>query len=574
MKQALLSSKQFVIARARAHLIVKLAFYGFTTGSLDSEGADILRNLVTCGGTPPPCPDNVDAPVYKDLVRDFCGPNSRHVAAAAGFLSRDEFAEMVIDCGQVSRKFYHPNLVIPYEELEDLIYDDVRKHCPAIAAEFARVIEDWDPFGFEDWDEKSEVAKIISAAAQVSTEPTAREASPATCHRRQTGGSDSDDSASDDHDSHVLAYHQHFPRLVCWTSALEVVSASIPAAKSHQKYPRYKGNYRLELSDYPDNFTPDYSFLTLARAAIEVGYTATHDVLDSALQATVGLPGHLLFQIYNRFERPLLPASAGDGTGATVDEGAGLSTLARQKDPGGVYMIGVRRVVKGVCRAWAEDPIHGEDIVHDVEVSTYISLLQHCDLIKWDASLGTYAKLWARSHLRDVLMRLKICIPRSVVAKRLALAKQLLASHLDDAPVDNAGCTSWEQHRRGLVANVEKYQKAISGLIVVGTSSLDAPLSDDEEDSLSVVDIMPGAPGDMVSDIERSEVTTVVRECLNNTVLDELLEKIQTVSTKIREDGESDMEYLARVAAKNGSVVKLIKKTIGPDGLSALTEYL
>ncbi|OCX68235.1 hypothetical protein A6M27_13005 [Acidithiobacillus thiooxidans] len=440
--------------------------------------------------------------------------------------------------------------------------------------------DDYDEIQEQTWAAEESIKITAAAAYAVNSQHTSspRE-SAAITPRRQTGGSNDDaDSASrDDHDSHVLAlhqYNQHTASLICWTSALEVVSASIPAAKSPQKYPRYKGNYRLELSDYPDNFTPDYSFLTLARAAIEVGYTATHDVLDSALQATVGLPGHLLFQIYNRFERPLLPASADDGTGATVDEVADLSTLARQKDPGGVYMIGVRRVVKGVCHAWAEDPIHGEDIVQDVEVSTYISLLQHCDLIKWDASLGTYAKLWARSHLRDVLMRLKICIPRSVVAKRLALAKQLLASHLDDAPVDNAGCTSWEQHRRGLVANVEKYQKAISGLIVVGTSSLDAPLSDDEEDSLSVVDIMPGAPGDMVSDIERSEVTTVVRECLNNTVLDDLIEKIQTVSTKIREVDESDMEYLARVAAKNGSVVKLIKKTIGPDGLSALAEYL
>ncbi|MHB8354900.1 MAG: hypothetical protein ACYDCF_10775, partial [Burkholderiales bacterium] len=377
--------------------------------------------------------------------------------------------------------------------------------------------------------------------------------------------------------------------------ALEVIAAIAPAAKTIQKHTYQIGNFYLELSDYPADFSPDYTPPTLLLAAQLQGYRGDFEQLYSLLDNNVTC--RTLFQ---RFARPLtgpftsdvicqhhLP-DVEDGNQVVADvlpvssdlpavveqiDADDLGALARLRDPGGDWRKIADSVARAVCRAWAKDPTYGDDIVEDVAVSTYIRLLQRYDPLQGSA-VATYARYWAGSYLRDTLARLKIHIPRNAVAKHLTLAKQLLASHLDDAPMDDAGRTAWEQHHRGLVANVEKYQTTIGGLIVVGTSSLDAPLSDDEEDSLSVVDIMPGAAGDMVSDIERSEVTTAVRECLNNTVLDDLIEKIQTVSTRIREDGESDMEYLARVAAKNGSVVKLIKKTIGPDGLSALAEYL
>ena len=439
--------------------------------------------------------------------------------------------------------------------------------------------DEWEDIQEQTWAAEESI-KITAAAAYAANNQISnpRESAAITPHR-QIGGSDTDDAASDDHDSHVFSYLQHSKAIICWTSALEAISAVLPAAKTTQKHTHYIGNLRLELVDYPADFSPDYTPPTLLLAAKLHEYRGDFEQLYSLLDNNAACR-----TIFKKFSRPLtgdviddiclqhssdLPAVV-----EQIDEDD-LGALARLRDPDGEWYEVATAVAKAVCRVWATDPAHGDDIVHDVGVSTYVSMLKKYDREK-GASLGTFAGIWAKSHLRDVLVRLKIHIPRTAVKKRLTLAEQLLARHQNNTPSEDApaGVTAvWEQHHRSLVANVEKYQNTIGGQVVVAASSLDAPLSD-EEDSISVVDAMPGATGDMVSDIERSEVTTAVRECLNNTALDDLIEKIQAVSTKIREDGESDMEYLARVAAKNGAVVKLIKKTIGPDGLSAMSEYL
>lgn len=414
-------------------------------------------------------------------------------------------------------------------------------------------VENWEDFVYDDF-EAQEAAKICIAAAAyaVNSQPASspRE-SAAITPRRQTGGSNSDDSASDDHDL----------RLICWTSALEVIAAAIPAAKTIQKqtrHIRHIGNCRLELAYYPPDFAPDYTFQTLIRAALEVGYTAGPGALSQSLQSTVGVASHPLWPLYNCFE-------------IYVEIYECPTTLARQ-DPYGVWHKIAARVARHACHAWTEDPIHGNDIVHDVEVSTYISLLQHYDH-KRGGAVATYARYWARSHLRDALARLKTYMPRTEVKRRLTLAEQLLARHPKDAPADAAGRAAWEHRRRGLAADVEKYRSATGGLIVVAPSSLDAPISE-AEDSLSVVDTMVGDAGDNVDALQHEAASNAVRACLSNQGINDLIEKIHTVSTKIREDGESDMEYLARVAVTNKPLVALIKKSIGPDGLSALAEYL
>lgn len=479
-----------------------------------------------------------------------------------------------------THKWLHQEIVgflrtLSTEEAEAWDYD-VRN---ALAREDAGVddydafadVENWEDFVYDDF-EAQEAAKICIAAAAYavnSQHTSSPRESAAITPRRQTGGSNDDaDSASrDDHDSHVLAYHQYnqeTPRLICWTSALEVVTAVIPAAETIQKHTHYIGKLRVEWADYPANFLPDYTFQTLIRAAIEVGYTAGPGALDQALQSTVGVTSHPLWPLYNRFGLNSI----------TLDDDLDLTTLAHQKDPGGDWHKIVVRVARGVCRAWAKDPTHGDDIVQDVTVATYIRLLQKYDPKR--GSVAAYARHWARSYLRDTLARLKIFyIPRTEVKKCKTLAKRLLARHLDDAPpVGGAGRAVWEHRHRKLAENVEKYQANTGGLIVVAPSLLDAPISDAEDDSISVVDTMMGDAGDNVDALQHEAASNAVRKCLNNTVLDDLIEKIQTVSTKTRKDGESDMEYLASVALDNKRVVTLIKKSIGPDGLAILREYL
>ncbi len=138
-----------------------------------------------------------------------------------------------------------------------------------------------DPF-WEDMQEQTwaaeESIKVTAAAAYAVNHVATlgpRASNPSPTPRRQTGGSDSEDPASADHDSHVQTYLQYinvkYHRLICWTSALEVVTAICPAAKPHIKKHTYQiGNRCLELADYPDDLTPDYTFRTLKCAALHL----------------------------------------------------------------------------------------------------------------------------------------------------------------------------------------------------------------------------------------------------------------------------------------------------------------
>jgi len=129
--------------------------------------------------------------------------------------------------------------------------------------------DDYDEIQEQTWAAEESIKITAAAAYAVNNQPTrSPRESAAITPRRQTGGSDSDDSASDDHDSHVLSYLQHINSLICWTSALEVIAAIAPAAKTIQKHTYQIGNFYLELSDYPSDIPPDYSFQTLVHAAM------------------------------------------------------------------------------------------------------------------------------------------------------------------------------------------------------------------------------------------------------------------------------------------------------------------
>ena len=435
------------------------------------------------------------------------------------------------------------------------------------------------------------IASTVSQLSQVVGAPS-RAANPA--HHTQVGGSKDTESA--DSDSHVLAYHQHLKSLVIWTSALEIISANFTAAKSVQKYTHFLGNCQVDLADYPAGFTPDYtsSSSTILLAARLHGYLGDREQLYTMLDNDVTC--RTLFQKFARqimvpVTSEVIPEVDDGDQGAAdvlpaysdlpagreqVDEAVDLSALARLRDPDGDWYRVVTRVAKSACRVWATDPVYGDDIVQDVITGTYMGVLRKYDHNK-GSSVGSYAGWWARDSLDVALARLKITIPRRQVSKRLTLAEQVFARHADAEPAVNAPDevkAAWDHHRRHLKADVDKYETTIGGRVVVSTNSLDAPLSD-AEDGISVVDTLTGDDaGDIMGELALAQATAAVRECFGDTVLDGLIEKVQTVSTKTREDNESKLEYLARVAADNAGMVRLIKKTIGPSGLARLAMHI
>ena len=416
---------------------------------------------------------------------------------------------------------------------------------------------------------------------------------PTMAHRQQTRG---DSDSSDDHDSHVAARHRHIGALICWTSALEVVTAILPAAKSIKKHTHLIGNYRLDLADYPADFTPEYDSTTLFLAAQLHGYRGDCWQLYPLLDNNVTCTCRTLFQ---RFARPLttsdvicqhhlpdveegdqvvadvLPVSSDlpdDLPPATAADD--LSALARRRDPDGDWYRIATRVAKCVCRAWAADPLHGDDIVQDVITGTYMGVLRTYN--PNSGQLGSYAGLWAKSSLRDALVRLKITIPRAIVAKRLTLAAQVLARHASAEPAANApdGVKAvWDHHRRHLQAAVGEYKTTIGGHVVVSGDSLDAPLSD-AEGSISVVDTLVGDTGDMVGSLERTAAIADVRELFAGPVISDLLEKLTSVTKKTLGCGEPPLEFLADVILYNKEALELVKKTIGSSGLAQLARHI
>lgn len=428
------------------------------------------------------------------------------------------------------------------------------------------------------------IASTVSQLSQVVGAPS-RAANPA--HHTQVGGSEDSDSA--DSDSHVLAYHQHLKSLAIWTSALEVIAVIFPAAKSIKKQHTYQiGNLRLDLADYPADFTPDYAAPTLLLAAKLSGFADDEHALFGLLDDVLD---HPLGQIYTRFQRPLPttvvhPVVVDDVSNdppvdltisATQDHAEiDLAQIARKLDrDGGLHRL-VVRVSKRVCGVWAADKTFGDDILHDVTTATYCSLLQKCRSDVSTAQVAAYSSEWARSHLRDALRRLKITIPRAQVRKQLTLAEQVFVRHVDAEPDANApdGVKAvWDHHRRHLQAAVDEYETVIGGHVVVSGDSLDAPLSD-EEGSQSVVDTLMGDTGDMVDSLERTAATKAVNERFTNPVITALLEEVANVTKKTLGCGEHPLEFLADVILYNKEALELVKKAIGPSGLAQLARHI
>ncbi|MCR2830995.1 hypothetical protein NR402_11990 [Acidithiobacillus ferrooxidans] len=406
---------------------------------------------------------------------------------------------------------------------------------------------------------------------------------PTMAHRPQTRG---DSDSSDDHDSHILTYRHHLGALICWTSALEVLAVILPAAQSIKKHTFLVGNYRPDLADYPTNFSPDYDAPTLLLAAQFHGYRGDLEQLYSLLD---NVTCRALFQ---KFARPLICqhlSEVEDGDQVVADvlpvssdlpdaveqiAADDLSALARLRDPDGDWYRTATWVAKHVCRAWAADPLHGDDIVQDVITDTYSGVLRKYDPNK--GKLVPYAGYWAKSCLRDALVRLKITIPRTMATKRLTLAEQVLARHANAEPAANApdGVKAvWDHRRLHLEADVAKYKTSIGGRVVVGADSLDSPLSD-TDDSASMVDTLRGDAGDMVGSLERTAAITDVHELFTGPVIADLLEKLTIVTKKRMCCGEHPLEFLADVISCNQKALELVKKAIGPSGLAQLARHI
>lgn len=201
-----------------------------------------------------------------------------------------------------------------------------------------------------------------------------------------------------------------------------------------------------------------------------------------------------------------------------------LSELARLRDPDGGWYRTATRVAKYVCRAWATDPQHGDEIVFDVTTDTYIGVLR-----KYDPNNGplfTYASYWARHSLANALARLKITIPRTQVRKQLALAEQVLARHADAEPAANASegvKTLWEYHRRRLQADVDRLKTTIGGRVVVSCDSLDAPITD-EDGSGFIVDTLQNNSADSAAYLDEPDATASLHEASG--VLETLLSQL------------------------------------------------
>ncbi|MBU2809767.1 MULTISPECIES: hypothetical protein [Acidithiobacillus] len=474
--------------------------------------------------------------------------------------------------------------------IDDLGWPELAQEVQKIDAEVAIELEEmgWDA-GFDDLYEKHiianpsdkllreirsreeaflfsfmEMQKVVHEAALVCPDVLPNhdmDRNQTMAHRPQTRG---DSDSSDDHDSHILAYRHHLGALICWTSAMEVLAVILPTTKLFKKHTYLISNYHLDLVDYPADFTPEYSPETLRRAATASGVELDFAVLQNAIQS-----GHRLHKLFSKFPLPAYPGGPAYPNG--VED---YSWLAQQRDPDGEWYRIVTWVAKYVCRAWATDPLHGDDIVQDIITGTYSGVLRNYD--PNNGQLGSYAGLWARSSLRDALVRLKITIPRTSVRKRLTLAEQVFVRHADAEPAANApdGVKAvWDHRRRHLQAAVDRYKTTIGGRVVVGADSLDAPLSD-AEGSISVVDTLMGDTGDMVDSLESAAVIADVRNLFAGPVISDLLEKLSTVSKSTMGCEDHPLEFLAGVISQNKKALAIIKNSIGPDGLAQLARHI
>jgi RNA polymerase sigma factor (sigma-70 family) len=362
-----------------------------------------------------------------------------------------------------THKWLHQEIVgflrtLSTEEAEAWDYD-VRN---ALAREDAGVddydafadVENWEDFVYDDF-EAQEAAKICIAAAAyvVNSQPTSspRE-SAAITPRRQTGGSndDADSASSDGHDSHVLAphrYNQHTARLICWTSALEAVSAVLPAAKTTQKHTHYIGNLRLELVDYPADFSPDYTPPTLLLAAKLHGYRGDFEQLYSLLDKNAACR-----TIFKKFSRPL--------TGDVIDNQVvqdtspplpdDLTMRMRILDPNrSWYTSAAVRMAQRLLAGWERDPMY--DDMYDSAVNIgYTKALRGFNPQHYP-SFGSYLYACIRTEIREAIKSTHMYETRAVISRRVAdnLLPALLSICVDKC-IDPAGT-------KQMIASVANY---------------------------------------------------------------------------------------------------------------------
>lgn len=463
----------------------------------------------------------------------------------------------------------------------------------------------------------SSAVEIITTCASLSITPSinrvvTRQANPA--HHTQVG-----DNGDDSADSHVTIFFHHYQRMIIWTSAIELVADILPTTQLVKKHTYLIGNNHLDLVDYPADFTPDYSFLTLTRAAIEVGYGIDSVDLDSALQSTVGVPNHPLWWLYNRFERHMqdtLPPLPDD-----------LALRMKILDPDGTsYAILAKRVARRMMAGWERDPMYDDMCGHAVNLG-YTKALRSFNPQFWapDSSLEqSFARYLYRcvigerrdavksTHLyaspaaigervaKTLLPALRsICMegcinpvetqqmldsianyftgPRAHAGRvAVAVVRQLVADLRTRVVTGLHGAT--EDRQRAVADMLENLEGEIDGLAggcrVVPTWSLDAPMLSDAEGSISVVDTLMGDAGDMVGSLERTAASADVRELFSGPVISDLLEKLTSVTKKTLGCGEHHLEFLADVILYNKEALELVKKTIGSSGLAQLARHI
>ena len=474
-------------AYAYAHLVRGFSVVEITgDGEVDAEDFNVLTAFSRAFDSVdlPRCPwSDVSDEQFVNVHKLFRSP---WIARAADALGCERFQALVLQAIAATRDIVEEQAsygeedqaCLGWHERESLVHDEMLKHYPR----FAEVFNPYPQYDYDDNWAAEESIKVTAAAAYAINHtatlgPSASNPSPTP--RQQTGGSDSEDpaSASDDHDSHVQAYllHVKYPRLTCWTSALEVVAAVIPAAKTIQKHVYQIGNLRLELADYPADFIPDYTFRTLIRAAFQAGYTAAPNALNSALQSIIGVHSHPLFPLYNRFEPSMLSAGDdhADDIAAECDEWSQKDLPARMRDldPGNNIYRWCKVLAERYLSGWAKDQMY-DDMVLSAWQDGYTKALQ-----KFNPATGSF-RAYARAYViseagREALKKSKDYVGVEAIRKEIEVIEYKLSRHLlTEGQLDT------------LSKELEFLKVALGrGFLIKANSSLDVPLSDDDSDT-------------------------------------------------------------------------------------------
>ncbi|MHB1880702.1 MAG: sigma factor-like helix-turn-helix DNA-binding protein [Acidithiobacillus sp.] len=333
----------------------------------------------------------------------------------------------------------------------------------------------------QDW-AKSPEARVISRAELAVSQvvgPVSRTENPA--HHTLGGGDDSGDSDSSDGDadSHVLTYFQHLNSLICWSSALEVLSpifSTKPASTT-----LIIGNHHVDLADYPNNYTPDYSFQTLVRAARDAGYLSDPVTLDLALKSTNPSPFYKQFspapalleftceddKAENLADRPIGNIAILEGW-----DQKDLATRMRDLDPDNRTYQCCKITAEKCFRSWIDDQMHDEMVLAAWQDGYVLALRcfnpAHADSARsYQSSFATYAHILVRDKAgRDVIKKNKFYVTgKEILAEIKHREAKLSRPFLSGA------------ERESLTEELEFLQVAKGrNFLIKRTESLDAPL--------------------------------------------------------------------------------------------------